>query len=104
MRHHRKQPLPVDHSPFAGCRFPPEVVMLAVRWYLRYGMSLRDVEELLIERGIDADHVRIHRWVQRFTPLLIDDREHRPSRDAIAGPLGGWSRPKCRIPQFRGGC
>jgi transposase, IS6 family len=46
--------------------------VLAVRWYLRYGLSYRDVEELLAERGITVDHVTIYRWVQRFTPLLID--------------------------------
>ena len=46
--------------------------MLAVRWYLRYGLSFRDVEELLAERGVDVDHVTVHRWVQRFTPLLAD--------------------------------
>ena len=46
--------------------------MLAVRWYLRYGLSYRDVEELLAERGITVDHVTVFRWVQRFTPLLID--------------------------------
>jgi IS6 family transposase len=46
--------------------------MVAVRWYLRYNLSYRDVEELLAERGIDADHVTVYRWVQRFTPLLAD--------------------------------
>jgi transposase, IS6 family len=46
--------------------------MVAVRWYLRYGLSYRDVEELLAERGIAVDHVTIFRWVQHFTPLLID--------------------------------
>src|SRR5262245_35130358 len=59
-------------SAFAGFRFPPEVIVLAVRWYLRFGLSFRDVEELLAERGIDVDHVTIHRWVRRFTPLLVD--------------------------------
>jgi transposase-like protein len=39
---------------------------------LRYGLSYRDVEELLAERGIDVDHVTVNRWVQRFTPLLTD--------------------------------
>jgi hypothetical protein len=52
--------------------------MLAVRWYLRYGLSYRDVEELLAERGLPVDHVTIYRWVQRFTPELIDAA--RPSR------------------------
>jgi transposase-like protein len=41
---------------------------VAVRWYLRYDLSYRDVEELLVERGIQVDHVSIFRWVQRFTP------------------------------------
>jgi hypothetical protein len=45
---------------------------LAVRWYLRFGLSTRDVEELLGERGIDRDHVTIYRWVQRFSPEFAD--------------------------------
>jgi transposase-like protein len=53
-------------SSFAGFRFPPDVIMVAVRWYLRYGLSYRDVEELLAERGIAVDHVTIFRWVQRW--------------------------------------
>ena len=55
--------------------------MLAVRWYLRYGLSYRDLEELLAERGIEVDHVTLYRWVQRFTPLLIDAA--RPCRHAV---------------------
>ena len=50
-------------SAFAGFRFPPEVVLLAVRWYLRYALSYRDLEELLAERGIHVDHVTLFRWV-----------------------------------------
>ena len=42
-------------------RFPPEVITLAVRWYLRFGLSYRDVEELLAERGIEVDHVSVYR-------------------------------------------
>ncbi|MGB7799110.1 MAG: IS6 family transposase, partial [Pseudonocardiaceae bacterium] len=68
----RPAPAPASRSSFAGFRFSPEVIMLAVRWYLRYGLSYRDVEELLAERGVEVDHVTIYRWVQRFTPLLID--------------------------------
>ena len=71
------------HSEFDGFRFPPEVILLAVRWYLRYGLSYRDLEELLAERGIEVDHVTLYRWVQRFTPLLIDaarPARHRPAR------------------------
>jgi transposase, IS6 family len=72
--------VPAARSSFAGFRFPPDVITLAVRWYLRYGLSYRDVEELLAERGITVDHVTIYRWVQRFTPLLIDAA--RPCRHA----------------------
>jgi transposase, IS6 family len=55
----------------AGYRFPREVIALAVRWYLRYGLSYRDVEELLAERGVEVDHVTIYRWVQTFTAEFI---------------------------------
>ena len=59
-------------SAFAGFRFPHEVITVAVRWYLRYGLSYRDVEELLAERGISVDHVTVYRWVQRFTAEFIE--------------------------------
>jgi IS6 family transposase len=72
--------VPAPRSGFAGFRFPPDVIMIAVRWYLRYTLSYRDVEELLAERDIQVDHVTIYRWVQRFTPLLIDAA--RPCRHA----------------------
>jgi transposase, IS6 family len=67
-------------SVFAGFRFPPEVISVAVRWYLRYGLSYRDVEELLAERGVTVDHVSVYRWVQRFTPEFIEAA--RPCRHA----------------------
>ena len=48
---------------------------------LRFGLSYRDLEELLAERGVEVDHVTIYRWVQRFTPLLVDAA--RPCRHAV---------------------
>ena len=72
-------------SVFAGFRFPREVISVAVRWYLRYSLSYRDVEELLAERGITVDHVTVYRWVQRFTPEFI--KAARPARRA---PGGRW--------------
>jgi transposase-like protein len=57
------------------------VIVLAVRWYLRFGLSYRDLKELLAERGVEVDHVTIYRWVQRFTPLLVDAA--RPCRHAV---------------------
>jgi transposase-like protein len=84
------------------------VIMVAVRWYLRYGLSYRDVEELLAERGIEVDHVMIYRWVQRFTPLLIDAA--RPCRHAAGDRwfvdetyvkvAGRWVYPHRAIDQF----
>jgi IS6 family transposase len=50
--------------------------------YLRFGLSYRDVEELLAERGFEVDHVTVYRWVQRFTPLLVDAA--RPCRHAVS--------------------
>jgi transposase-like protein len=48
------------------------VIVLAVRWYLRFGLSYRDVQELLAERGVEVDHLTVYRWVQRLTPLLAE--------------------------------
>jgi len=59
-------------SAFAGFRFPAEVIVVAVRWYLRFNLSYRDIEELLAERGVEVDHVSVFRWVHRFAPLLVD--------------------------------
>jgi transposase-like protein len=58
------------------------VIVVAVRWYLRYRLSYRDVEELLAERGIEVDHVTVYRWVQRVHPSA---RRRRPVRPARAG-------------------
>ena len=80
-RNRRAGPLVQVRAAFTGFRFAPEVILPAVRWYLRYGLSYRDLEELLAERGIDVDRVTLFRWVQRFTPLLIDAA--RPCRHAV---------------------
>jgi transposase-like protein len=60
MRTRRPRSAPVPRSAFAGFRFPPDVIVLAVRWYLRFGLSYRDVEELLAERGVEVDHVTVY--------------------------------------------
>ena len=81
MRTRRPRPATVSRSAFAGFCFPAEVIVLAVRWYLRFGLSFRDVEELLTERGVEVDHVTVYRWVQWFTPLLAEAA--RPCRHAV---------------------
>jgi putative transposase len=48
------------------------VILLCVRWYLAYNLSLRDLEEMMAERGIAVDHTTVHRWTIRFSPLLLE--------------------------------
>ena len=55
---------------FKWRQFEPEVILMAVGWYLRFSLSYRDVEELLAERGLHADHVTVWRWVQRYAPEI----------------------------------
>jgi transposase-like protein len=81
MRTCRSRTAPIARSAFAGFCFPPDVIVLAVRWYLRFGLSFRDVEELLAERGVRVDHVTVYRWVQRFAPLLAEAA--RPCRHGV---------------------
>src|SRR5262245_28197569 len=62
---------------FKWRRFEPQTILCAVRWYLRFSSSYRDVEELLRERGINVDHLTLWRWVQRFAPELdLRQRQH----------------------------
>ena len=74
-----------SNSMFAGFRFPREVISVAVRWYLRYGLSYRDAEELLAERGVTVDHVSIYRWVQR----LPRSSQRPPARAVTLRVTGG---------------
>ena len=56
---------------FRGRHFDRSIILLCVRWYLAYGLSLRDLEEMMAERGISVDHATIHRWVIRYSPELL---------------------------------
>ena len=55
---------------FRGRHFEDVIIILCVRWYLRYSLSYRDLEEMMVERGLSVDHVTIWRWVQRYAPIL----------------------------------
>ena len=66
-----------DARAFRGCRFPAEVILGAVRWSLQFGISYRDLELMLADRGIAADHTTLYRWVQRFAPELEEQVERR---------------------------
>jgi putative transposase len=68
---------------FKGYRFPTDLILLSVRWYLRYSLSYRDLEEMLEERGAFLDHTTVFRWVIRFTPMLLAAFKKRKA------PVGG---------------
>ncbi|HEY9283301.1 MAG TPA: IS6 family transposase [Pyrinomonadaceae bacterium] len=59
-----------NSSPFKWRHFEPSVILLCVRWYCRYQLSYRDLEEMMRERGLTVDHVTIFRWVQRYAPEI----------------------------------
>src|SRR6202040_2172895 len=79
---------------FKWRQFEPEMILLAVGWYLRFSLSYRDVEELLAEGGLHADHVTVWRWVQRYSPELQRclRRHLRPTNAA-----GAWTRRRSRV-------
>jgi transposase, IS6 family len=57
-------------SPFKWRHFEGQIILLCVRWYLRYCLSYRDLEEMMAERGLNLDHTTIYRWVQKYAPEL----------------------------------
>lgn len=57
-------------TPFKWRHFEAEIILCCIRWYLRYALSYRDVEEIMAERGLSVDHTTIYRWVQRYAPEL----------------------------------
>jgi IS6 family transposase len=59
-----------NKSPFKWRHFEPSLILLCVRWYCRYQLSYRDVEEMMRERGLDVDHSTVFRWVQRYAPEI----------------------------------
>ena len=71
-------------EPFKWRHFQSEIILLCVRWYLRYSLSYRDLEEMMLERGIQVDHTTIYRWVQAYSPELDKRcrRYLRPTNDS----------------------
>jgi transposase, IS6 family len=60
----------IEQHPFKWRHFEAEIILLCIRWYVRYSLSYRDLEELMLERGLHVDHTTIYRWVQRYAPEL----------------------------------
>jgi transposase-like protein len=63
-------------APFKGRHFQSDIILLNVRWYCRYSLSYRDLEEMMAERGVTVDHTTIYRWVQDYAPEF--DKRVRP--------------------------
>ena len=70
---------------FKGRHFEAEIIVVCVRWYLRFGLSFRNLEELMVERNLSVDHVTIWRWVQRYAPEL-----HRRCRPELRTTNRSW--------------
>src|SRR3712207_1845612 len=62
----------VEDAVFKGRHFDRTVILLCVRWYLAYNLSLRNLEEMMAERGISVDHSTIHRWIVRYSPEVLE--------------------------------
>ena len=76
--------MPKSNS-FKWRHYNAEIILLCVRWYLRYGLSYRDLEEMMQERGLSIDHTTIYRWVQQFAPEL---EIHQVQAGNFSGLLG----------------
>ena len=68
---------------FKGRHFDRSVILLCVRWYLAYSLRLRNLEEMMAERGVSVDHATIHRWSLRYAPELL--RRLNQSKRAVTG-------------------
>ena len=55
---------------FKWKHFSKDIILLCVRWYLKYNLSYRDLKEMLAERGIEVSHTTIYRWVKEYTPIM----------------------------------
>ena len=73
---------------FSGRHFPRDIILWAVRWYCRYGVSYRDLEEMMTERGVPVDHTTIYRWVQKYAPEL--DKQTRWYRQVPDWQASSW--------------
>jgi len=59
-----------EQQPFKWRHFQSDIILLCVRWYLRYALSYRDLEEMMAQRGLHVDPTTIYRWVQAYAPEL----------------------------------
>ena len=91
-----------DARAFRGFRFPAEIILWAVRSYLQFPISYRDLERMLADRGVEVDHTTMYRWVQRFAPELESERLACPPLLIWLGRRS-WSRKWTRVSTVIGG-
>jgi IS6 family transposase len=81
----KREPIMAEQHPFKWRHFQADMILLCVRWYVRYALSYRDLEEIMLERGLHVDHTTISRWVQQYAPEL--ERRCRPD---LRGTNDSW--------------
>jgi len=69
---------------FTANHYPKSVILFAVFFYVRYGVSYRDLEEIMAERGVEIDHATLNRWVVRFSPLIAANAQGRKRKTVLA--------------------
>ncbi len=79
-------------NPFKGRHFQRDIILWAVRWYCKYGISYRELQEMLAERGVNVDHSTIYRWVQRYAPEM-EKRLRWYWRNPSDLARGTWMKP-----------
>ena len=86
-------------------QFPKSVILYAVFFYVRYGVSYRDLEEVMAEHGVDIDHATLNRWVVKFSPLIAANAQSRKKLTAVSWRMdetyikvrGKWTYLYCAV-------
>jgi putative transposase len=84
-------------------RFPFDVMLLCVRWYVAYPLSLRNLEEMMQERGVFVDHSTIHRWLIKLVPVLEEAFRKRKRKRGIGAVGKSWKLDESVLQQHRKG-
>tara|TARA_R110001632_G_scaffold96724_1_gene203097 strand:+ start:601 stop:1089 length:489 start_codon:yes stop_codon:yes gene_type:complete len=73
---------------FKGSHYPKSVILYAVFFYVRYAVSYRDLEEIMVERGVEVDHATLNRWVVKYAPLIAANAQARKRPTAVSWRMG----------------
>jgi len=75
---------------FKGAHYPKSVILYAVYFYVRYGVSYRDLEEIMEERGAEVDHATLNRWLVKFSPMIAANAQARKRLTAVSWRMPSW--------------